>query len=139
MRCCGTSCFERDKHVVYLIGRKQYKDAFIKNIFGLTGEKEAYSEFTVNYKSMDLIVQMCDMDTQPYELDELHSSLACIVVYLTEEDRPVTFGNYTLLVLMNARSKQFSEDRLTVTSVVDGSFDECKKGFDMLVGSIKGH
>lgn len=139
MKLCGMACCESTKHVVYIIGQKQHKDAFIKNVFGLSKEQEAYSEFEAKYDGYDLVVQLCDLDTQPNELHELHSSFSCMVVYLTVEDKPVTFGNYTLFVLMGKQSKMMTEDQLTITSVVNDSYDECKRGFSSILQAIKNH
>lgn len=139
MYCCGFSCCEKNEHVIYLIGQKKHKDLFLENILEIKPENNTYTEFTKDYNGVPLLIQVCDADTKIQELDDLHSKLACGVVYLTEDDRPVNYENFTLFVLMNKTSQQISEDKLTVASVVNNSFAECKEGFKILVSNLKKH
>lgn len=139
MHFCGCTCCEKEKHIIYLIGKKKHKDLFMENVLGIKPEDGSYKEVSITHDGVPLVVQICDSDIKIQELDDMHSKLACGIVYLTEEDRPIDYENFALFVLVNQKSRQVSDKRLTVASIVNNSFAECKEGFSMLVSNLKNH
>ncbi|KAI5168316.1 hypothetical protein PAEPH01_0029 [Pancytospora epiphaga] len=139
MRCCGLSCYETRKHIIYIIGEKAHKEEFVRKVLDVVPNNDAFEEFNVNYKHTPLVIQSCYVDTTLEEIDNTHSKLACGIVYLSKTDKPVSYNNHTLFVLMGSKSRQVSEDRLIVASVQNESYAECKEGFDILISNLTKH
>lgn len=139
MFCCPPTFCQGANHIIFLIGKKEHKAAFLKNVLEIDTKEKAFTEYKTKYKSTPLIVQSCEVDANLKELNELHSKMACGVVYLSEEDKPYECDNNMLFVLVNGKSRQESDERVIVASVQHDSYDDCKKGFGRLVDNLKKH
>lgn len=139
MICCGSRCCEADRHTVLIVGSGQHKTLFLKNILNIDYDEEAFSESEIKYNSVPLILQSVELGANLNEIQELHSKVACGIVYLSNQDMPLSYDNHTLFVLVGGKSKQTSDERTVVASVQNDSWDECKMGFDKLVDNLNKH
>lgn len=139
MKCCGMTCCGAQKHIIYIVGQKDHKEQFLEHVLKIKHTSEPFAEAEVSHKGVSLLLQTCEVGDRLTEVTQLHSKMACGIIYISETDVCVNYENYILFVLMNKKSKQASDERVIVASVVDGDYGECKQGFDKLVDNLNKH
>ena len=139
MICCGMKCCESSKHIILVVGSTEDKKAFYKNVLDIDVEDKSFAEHEIKYNSVPLIIQSVETGHGMEEVEELHARSSCGVVHLTREDIPAEYPSYTLFVLIGSESRQTPEQRTMVSSVLGGSWEDCKQGFNTLVKGLSEH
>lgn len=139
MQCCGFTCCGAYKHVIYLIGKKEHKDLFLKNVLNIDASSDTFQEQEIKDFGVPLVIQTCELSPRLREIRSLHTKMACGVVYVSSEDVSVDFSSFTLFVLMNKQTRQKNDSNMIVSSVIENNWEECKEGFKKLVETIKSH
>lgn len=132
---CGCCCAKSKTYVIYLIGNRNHQNAFLKSVLDIEPTTETFIEYKKTYKGINLIIQSCSATEK--EINDLHSSMASAVVYLSEKDEPINFQRKSLFVCIGKKSWMESSDNLVVTHMSEGNYEMAKKGFEQLVSMIK--
>lgn len=130
--CCGGQ-----KYIVFLTGSKEDKVVFCEKMFSIKLKDISFSEYEFRFGGTNIILQVLENDEELKEVHDMHIKMANGVIYLKRKDEPVRTGKNAFVVFLNGRSKQESEGNIIVSSVVDGSYDECRDGLKKFVKMIK--
>lgn len=129
-------CYGENKQIIYVVGSKENKDLFFRNVLNAEPTSEHFLEIERSFGAKSVIIQSTHLGVGVPEINSLHKKIACGLVYISDKDEAIDSTKKTLFVLMNKKSKQESDDRFIVASVVNGSYTECKSGFTKLVDLI---
>ncbi len=139
MICCGRECYGSEIHTIFVIGDKENKINFFKNVLDIEYKTDPFFEKKIVYNSVELLVLSCEVGDNLEDIMNLHSKASCAIVLLSNVDVPLVYDKFTLFVLMNKKSVQITDNHLVVASVINEDWNDCKEGFGTLVRYITTH
>ena len=130
-------CCNSQKFVIYVTGSNENKELFMSQVFGIKVKDLSFSEYCTAIEGSTVYIQLLKDENALDPVHDMHMNMANGVVFLREKDEKVKTNKKALFVLMNGKSRLESEGNILVSSVVNGSFNECKNGVNDLIRSIK--
>lgn len=130
-------CCDSRSYVIFLVGNKEDKKTFLKNVFNLEAKDVNFSEYEVSIGWSPAVIQMLDNDNDEVkEVYDMHMRSCNGVIRLSNDEEPISVTKDTLLVFMNGRPIQQSEGKLLVASVENNNYKDCKNKLKSLLKNI---
>jgi hypothetical protein len=123
--------------VIYLTGSYKNKELFMFQVFGIKIKDSSFSEYKTTVEGSTVYVQLLKDENGLDSVHDMHMNMANGIIFLKENDQKIKTNKKVLFVLMNGKSEIESDENLLVSSIVDNSFEESRKGVDDLVKLIK--
>ena len=132
---CDCCCSKKRTYVIYLVGSKNDQDSFLRNVLNIQPIVDSYIEYKLKHSGLNLVIQSCANGEK--EINDLHSSMASGVVYLSNNETPIPFQRKALFVCVGKKPAVSSYDNVIVSYMADGNYENAKEGFSKLISMVK--
>lgn len=130
-------CCSSQKFVIYVTGSNENKEQFMEKVFAIKTKDLAFTEYSIHIEGALVFIQVLKNEEELESVHNMHMNMANGVIYLKDTDEKIKTNKKALFVLMTGKSKIESERNILVSSVVNGSYEECRSGVEELVKMIK--